>query len=134
MAKIESIEGIGEANAAKLAAAGVRSVEALLKQGCTKKGRKALAAASGVDEKRILTWVNMADLFRVKGIGSEYSELLEAAGVDSVAELKRRNAANLAKAMADINAEKKLVRAVPTEKRVSSWVEHAKTLEKIVTH
>jgi predicted flap endonuclease-1-like 5' DNA nuclease len=76
----------------------------------------------------------MADLFRVKGIGSEYSELLEAAGVDSVAELKRRNAANLAKAMADINAEKKLVRAVPTEKRVSSWVEHAKTLEKIVTH
>ena len=96
--------------------------------------RKALAAASGLAEAQILKFANMADLYRVKGIGSEYAELLEAAGVDTVPELSRRNAANLAAAMAQANEQKKLVRRLPTESEVAGWVEHAKTLPRALEY
>ncbi|MCA9906699.1 MAG: DUF4332 domain-containing protein [Anaerolineae bacterium] len=112
--------------------AGVRSVEALLERGKTKKGRKELAATTGLSEKEILGWVNRADLFRIRGIGEEYSELLEAAGVDTVVELSKRVPANLHKKMAEVNDAKKLVRQLPTEKQVANWVEQAKTLQPVV--
>lgn len=134
MAKVEDIEGVGPAFAAKLATAGVRSIGKLLEVGATKKGRTELAAASGISEALILKWVNHADLMRIKGIGPEFSELLEAAGTDSVPELARRNAANLQGAMAEVNATKKLVRQIPSEKQVQAFVDAAKALPKVVTH
>ena len=111
MTKLVKIEGIGETYAAKLEAAGVQSLEALLETGSTKKGRKSLEEASGLSGKLILRWVNMADLFRVKGIGEEYADLLEAAGVDTVPELAQRNAENLHAKMLEVNETKKLVTA-----------------------
>lgn len=134
MAKITTIEGIGPEMAGKLGVAGVSTVEALLKQGASKEGRVGLAKTCGISEERILKWVNHADLMRVKGIGEEYSELLEAAGVDSVPELKQRNAKNLYDALVKTNESKKLVRALPSEKVVSKWIEHAKTLPRVVNH
>ena len=134
MAKLEDIEGIGPANAAKLRNAGVRSVEGLLRMGGTANGRKDLAAKAGISETSILEWVNRADLFRVKGVAEEYSDLLEAAGVDSVVELSRRRADNLHAALVSANAAKKLVRRVPPEKQVAAWIEHAKTLLRAVSH
>ena len=132
--KLTDIEGIGVTVGKKLNTAGIKSVNGLLKEGATKKGRKKLAEASGIDESKILTFVNMADLYRVKGIGSEYSELLVKAGVDSVKELSKRKPANLTQAMEDLNSKKKLVRAVPTLKRVEGRVESAKSLDKVVSH
>ncbi len=134
MASISSIEGIGPVYAEKLAAAGIKTTEALLKEGGAKSGRKKIAEDTGIDEKRILRWVNMADLFRLRGVGEEYSDLLEAAGVDTVKELATRNAANLTAKMAEVNAEKKLVRSLPTEEKVADWVEQAKGLEPAVSH
>ncbi len=134
MAKIETIEGIGPDGASKLSAAGISTVEDLLEKGATKQGRGQIAEASGIGEARILKWVNCADLMRVKGVGEEYSELLEAAGVDSVPELKQRNPQNLHAAMNEANEAKQLVRLMPSEKVVEKWVEHAKTLDRIVTH
>lgn len=128
MAKIEDIEGIGPAFAAKLTEAGVKTVESLLEKGAQPKGRKEIAAASGISDDKILRWVNMADLFRIKGVGEEYADLLEASGVDTVVELGRRNPSNLHKAMTELNAEKKLVRALPAEKTVEGWVAQAKEL------
>jgi len=132
--KISDIEGIGPAYSEKLQAAGVRSLNALLEKGCSKKGRKELSAQSGIDESTILKWVNMADLYRVKGVGSEYSELLEKAGVDTVKELRNRKPENLHAKMLEVNAEKKLVRQVPGLKSVQNWVEAAKKLEPKVTY
>lgn len=134
MAKLEDIEGIGPAYAAKLRDAGVRSVEGLLKMGGTPNGRKDLAAKAGISETNVLEWVNRADLFRVKGVAEEYSDLLEAAGVDSVVELSRRRADNLHAALVNTNEAKKLVRRVPPEKQVAAWIEHAKTLPRAVSH
>lgn len=134
MTKLSDVEGIGPTYAAKLTAAGCRSMEHMLEVGGTKKGRKDLAAASGCTEKQILEWVNRADLCRVKGVGSEYADLLECAGVDSVPELASRNAENLAAKMKEINDAKKLVRVVPSAKSVTKWVAHAKTLPKAVHH
>lgn len=134
MAKITDIEGIGPANAKKLAGAGIRSVETLLQQGKTKKARKELAATTGLSEKEILSWVNMADLFRIRGVGEEYSELLEAAGVDTVVELSKRVPANLHKKMSEVNNAKQLVRQLPSEKQVATWVEQAKSLERVVQY
>lgn len=134
MAKLTTIEGIGEALAKKLKAGGVGSTDTLLKKGATKPGRMAIAESCGIDEGRVLKFVNHADLMRIKGIGGEYAEILEAAGVDSVPELARRNAANLADAMASVNATRKLVRAVPTQKRVTDWVRQAGTLGRVVGH
>ena len=134
MAKITEIEGIGQALGAKLEEAGVPNQSQLLEQGCDRKGRKALAEKTGLDEKRILKWVNRADLARVKGIGSEYADLLEEAGVDTVPELAQRNAANLHAKMEEVNGAKKLVRQMPSEKQVTDWVEQAKVLPRVVTY
>ncbi len=132
--KIIEIEGIGPVFAEKLSSIGVVKVEDLLAKGATPKGRKELAAQSGINEAKILEWVNRADLFRVKGIGSEYSDLLEAAGVDTVIELATRKADNLTKKLAEVNAQKKLVRQLPSAKMVAAWIENAKTLPRGVTY
>ena len=129
---IQQIEGIGEAMGAKLQKAGIRSVNALLKKGAEPKGRKEIAEKSGISEAQILDWVNMADLFRIKGISTQYSELLKAAGVDTVKELAQRNPENLYKAMKEVNEQKRLVRLVPAQKAVASWVGQAKTLPRAV--
>jgi predicted flap endonuclease-1-like 5' DNA nuclease len=131
---IATIEGIGPAYAEKLKGTGVASTADLLDKAKDPKGRKALAAASGITETLILKWANMADLMRVPGVGEEYSELLEAAGVDTVKELRTRNVANLTKAMEDANAKRKLVRLVPSEKVVTKWVASAKELPPVMTY
>ncbi len=132
--KIAEIEGIGASYAKKLGKAGILSVNGLLKEGATKKGRKNISQTTGIDESLILKWVNMADLFRVRGVGSEYAELLEKAGVDTVKELRNRNAKNLTTKMAEVNASgRALVRALPGEKRVSSWINEASKLDPMVT-
>jgi predicted flap endonuclease-1-like 5' DNA nuclease len=134
MSKLNEIEGIGESFAAKLAGAGVKSTNDLLEKCSTPAGRKEIAEKSGVAEKKILRWTNMADLFRIKGVGEEYADLLEAAGVDTVPELGQRKAANLLAKMTEVNGAKKLVRALPTEDKVSAWVEQAKKLPRKVNY
>ncbi|MDI4667052.1 DUF4332 domain-containing protein [Xanthobacter autotrophicus] len=132
---IIDIEGIGAVFAEKLkSAAGITTTDALLEKAKSPKARKELAGSTGIDESRLLKWANMADLMRIKGVGQEYSELLEAAGVDTIKELKTRVPANLAKAMAEINATKKLVRALPTESMVEKWVAQAKELPPILSY
>ena len=132
--KIEEIEGIGPAYAEKLSAADVRTTDDLLKLCCDARGRKSTSEKTGVSEAQLLKWANMADLMRISGVGSEYSELLEAAGVDTVKELRNRNAENLAAKMAEVNETKNLTRTVPSEKVVKGWVEQAKTLDPLITH
>jgi predicted flap endonuclease-1-like 5' DNA nuclease len=134
MTALTDIEGIGKAQADKLEAAGVRSVESLLEMGGTPAGRKSIAEKSGIAETHILEWVNHADLYRIKGVGSEFSDLLEEAGVDTVVELARRNAANLRAALETANEKKKLVRRLPTEEMLSGWIEQAKALPRAVHH
>ncbi|WP_029555033.1 DUF4332 domain-containing protein [Xanthobacter sp. 91] len=131
---IIEIEGVGAVFAEKLKAAGITTTEGLLERAKSPKLRKELAAATGIDESRVLKWANMADLMRIKGVGEEYSELLEAAGVDTVKELKTRVPANLTKAMAEANAKRKLVRALPTESMVEKWVAQAKELPPVLTY
>lgn len=132
--KIETIEGIGPSYAKKLRAAGIRSTGELLKKGAAKKDRKEIAEATEISEALILEWVNLADLMRIKGIGEEYSDLLEASGVDTVKELRNRNPENLHKAVLEVNAAKNLVRRPPSLAQVQGWVEEAKKLEPVVTH
>lgn len=132
--KIEDIEGIGAVMGEKFRAAGVKDTDTLLQSALTPKQRKELAEKTGLSEARILKFANMADLYRISGVGSEYSELLEAAGVDTVPELARRNAANLAQAMATVNQEKKLTRQVPTESEVTKWIEQAKGLSRMIEY
>ncbi len=135
MAKsIEAIEGIGPKYGEKLRAVGCASPEKLLRDGATRKGRKQIAEKTGISESLILRCVNMADLFRIKGVATQYAELLEAAGVDTVKELRNRNAANLMRAMREINEKRKLVRQVPTEKMVGNWIAQAKKLNPAVTY
>lgn len=126
--KIQDVEGIGPVVGEKMRACGVKDTDSLLEATCTPKQRKELADKTGLTEAQVLKFANMVDLYRVKGIGSEYSELLEAAGVDTVPELARRNPANLTKAMVEANAAKNLVRRLPTEAEVTRWIEEAKTL------
>lgn len=126
--KIEHIEGIGESYGAKLRANGITTTKALLKACADRKGRASTAKETGLDEARLLKWANMADLMRIKGVGKQYAELLEAAGVDTVKELRNRRADNLAVKMTEVNGEKKLTRAVPAEKMVEGWVEQAKSM------
>lgn len=132
--KVEDIEGIGPAYAAKLGDAGVGTLEKLLELGGTPKGRAELAEKTGINAHNILEWVNRADLYRIKGVGSEYSDLLEAAGVDTVVELATRNPANLAHKLAEVNTEKQIVRQLPSEKQVEAWIEQAKTLPRAVSY
>lgn len=131
---IEDIEGVGPAYAAKLAEAGIKTTEDLLAIGAARNGREDIAAKTGLSDKLILKWVNHADLMRVSGIGGEYAELLEAAGVDTVKELRTRNAQNLADAMKATNEEKKLTRMVPGADTVAKWIEQAKGMEPGVSH
>jgi predicted flap endonuclease-1-like 5' DNA nuclease len=134
MATISDIEGIGAAYAAKLRKAGVRSTNELLKAGATKKGRAELAKATGFDAKTILEWVNRADLFRVKGIGAQYSDLLEAAGVDTVLELAKRKPEALLETLIKVNEKKNKVNQVPGLSNVKAWVKSAKSLKRAVEY
>ncbi len=127
---IEDVEGIGPTYGEKLRAAGIEDTDSLLKACGTADDRKALEDKTGIGHEHILKWANMVDLYRVKGIGSEFSELLEAAGVDTVPELAQRNAANLAGKMVEVNDAKKLTRRVPSESEVAGWIDHAKTLDR----
>jgi len=131
---ITDIEGIDTDGAAVLKAAGIRSTDRLLDAARTVKGRKILAGKTGFAEKQLLAWANVADRMRIKGISKEYAELLQAAGVDTVKELKYRNPQNLAKAMADANRKRKLVRLLPSEKVVRRWIENAKLLPLKITY
>ena len=132
--KIEEIEGIGPVYGEKLSSTGIKTVEDLLEAGATRTGRSKLAEATGISEKSILTWVNMADLFRIKGIGPQFAELLEAAGVDTVKELRNRNAQNLHAKLVEVQAEKKITRAVPGLSQVEDFIEQAKALPPKVTY
>jgi predicted flap endonuclease-1-like 5' DNA nuclease len=134
MAKFTEIEGIGESYGQKLQEAGIGTLDQLLEKGAAPTGRKEIAEKAGVSEKLILRWVNMADLFRIKGVGEEYADLLEAAGVDTVPELAQRNAENLHKKLAQVNEAKELVRRVPTQSEVSGWVDQAKKLPRALTY
>ncbi len=132
--KIEDIEGIGPVYAEKLGVAGVNDTEALLDKAASRKGREALEEATGISGKLILKWVNHADLMRVNGIGGQYAELLEEAGVDTVKELRNRNPENLAVALTAANDKRKLTGNVPSASMVAKWVEQAKGMEPKVTH
>ena len=134
MTAIIEIEGIGEVFAGKLQAANIQTVEDLLRDGGTAVGRRTIAATTGIDESKILEWVNRADLMRIKGVGSEFSDLLEAAGVDTVRELAQRNPANLHAKLIEVNAAKNLVRRLPTLPDVESWVKQAGEMEGAVSH
>ena len=131
---IADLQSIDPGVAGALKAAGIRTTTRLLEAAKDPKGRKRLAGKTGLDEKRILRWANLADRMRIKGIGEDYAHLLEAAGVDTIRELKYRNPANLAKAMADANTKRKLVRLLPSEKAVTRWIEHAKKLQLKITY
>ena len=128
------VEGIGPVYAEKLASVGIKTTDQLLEQGAKPKGRDDLEVATGIAHALILKWVNRVDLYRIKGVGSEYSDLLEIAGVDSPIELAHRNAANLTESMAEANAARNLVRRLPTLAEVTAWIEESKTLPKVVEH
>jgi predicted flap endonuclease-1-like 5' DNA nuclease len=132
--KIEDLEGVGPVYAATLQGAGVRTTDDLLEKAGPATGREALAAATAISAKLLLEWTNHADLYRIKGVGSEYADLLEQCGVDSCPELARRNPANLAQTMAEANAVRNFVRRLPSEEVLADWIEQAKRLPKVVTH
>jgi predicted flap endonuclease-1-like 5' DNA nuclease len=134
MLKIEEIEGIGQTYAKKLVEAGIKTTDDLLEAGTTPKERENLAKKTGISRKLILEWINLADLFRIKGVGEEYSDLLEEAGVDTVAELATRNADNLYPKILEVNEKKKLVRRPPTLDEIKQWIDQAKTLPRKVEY
>jgi predicted flap endonuclease-1-like 5' DNA nuclease len=134
MAKLIDIEGIGPVYAEKLKAAGIASTGSLLEKGATPKGRKEIAEKTGISDQLILQWVNHVDLFRVRGVASEYSDLLEAAGVDTVVELAKRVPENLVEKMEQVNKDKKLVRRTPAVSQVKKWVEEAKSLPRAISY
>lgn len=133
---IEKIEGIGATYKKKLQKVGIKTTKGLLDRAAKKKDRKTLATESGIEEKLILKWTNMADLMRVKGVGEEYSELLEISGVDTVKELRKRKPVNLHKAMSEANSKgkKQLVRQLPGLAQVEKWVANAKELDPMMTY
>ena len=134
MASIIKIEGIGPVYRQKLQSVGVKTVEKLLKIGATPAGRDKLAKDADISRDLILEWVNHADLWRIKGVGEEYSDLLEEAGVDTVVELAQRRADNLFAKMNEVNISKKLVRRLPTESQVADWINQAKKLPRVVSY
>ncbi len=131
---VEAIEGIGNVYAKKLKELGIKTVEDLLKAGAKKSDRRKLAKSLGISEKKILEWVNRADLFRIPGVGEEYSDLLEQAGVDTVVELAKRNPDNLYEELVKVNEKKKLVRRLPTRKQVAAWVQAAKKMKRVIEY
>ena len=132
--RVAEIEGIGEVIAGKLAAVGIKTTADVLEQCGSAKRRKVTAEKTGIDEKQLLAFANMADLMRIDGVAGEFSELLEAAGIDTVKELQHRNVDNLASKLAEVNERKKLTRRVPSAAEVAKWVEQAKTLPPMVSH
>jgi predicted flap endonuclease-1-like 5' DNA nuclease len=132
--KIEDVEGIGPVFHDKLHAADIQTTEDLLREGATPAGRNRLAEASGISTTMLLEWINHADLMQISGVGSEYADLLEDAGVDTVAELARRNGANLWAAMRDYNTEKESVRRTPSEAAVADWIAQAKTMGRSIEY
>lgn len=134
MVSIKDVEGIGEISARKLRWAGIETTETLLERGATPRGRRKIAARTGLSSKRILKWVNHVDLFRIPGVGEEYAELLEKAGVDTVVELSRRDPGKLREKIEIINDEKQLVRRLPSEARLGEWIEEAKKLPRVVKY
>ena len=132
--KIDEIEGIGPAFKEKLGSAGISSTDDLLEHCCTSQGRKAIAEKTGLNEKSLLGWTNMADLMRVSGIGRQFAELLEASGVDTIKELRNRNAENLASKMEEINATKKLAKSSPGVSTVENWISQAKTTDPKISY
>ena len=132
--KIIDIQGIGPVYAEKLIGIGIETVDQLLEKGADAKGRQAIEDATGIDHGRVLTWVNHADLFRIKGVGPQFSELLEAAGVDTVKEFRNRKPENLQPKLEEVNAEKNLVRRVPSLKEVEKMIAQAKELEPKMTY
>jgi len=132
--KIMDIEGIGPAYAKKLTKVGIRTVEGLLKKGATTKARKEIAEAAGIDTTLILEWVNRADLYRIKGVGAQYSDLLEKSGVDTVVELSKRVGSNLYKKMVEVNKAKNLVNGMPGLNQVEDWIAQAKKLPRVVSY
>ncbi len=134
MTRLIDIEGIGKSYAQKLKEAGITTVEALLEKGGTKKGREDIAKSTGISEDLLLRWVNHADLSRIRGVGGEYSELLEASGVDSAPELAQRNPENLLQKITAVNLERNLVRRLPTLSQIQDWIEQAKQLPKVISH
>jgi predicted flap endonuclease-1-like 5' DNA nuclease len=131
---IIDVEGIGPVYAEQLTAVAVHTTDDLLERGATEKGREDLEKASGIGHALILKWVNRVDLYRINGIGSEYSDLLEVAGVDTVPELAQRNPANLTETLAEANAARNLVRRLPTVEMVTDWIEQAKKLPRVVQY
>ncbi len=132
--KIIDVQGIGPAYADKLAKAGIRTTDALLKKGSSAEGRKEIEAMTGIGGAQILEWVNLVDLYRIKGVGSQYSDLLEEAGVDTVVELSKRLANNLYVKMQEINQAKNLVNKMPALKQIENWIKQAKRLPRVVTY
>ena len=134
MAHLEKVEGIAGVYAAKLRTAGVKSTDALLKMGATPKGRQEIEGKSGIAHTLILKWVNQCDLYRIKGVGGDYAELLEVSGVDTVPELAQRRAEHLRTRMAEANQKKRCVRQLPSVTAVDRWIKQAKSLPRIVKY
>lgn len=132
--RIEEIEGIGPKYGATLAAAGIKTTKQLLNHCKSPSGRKKLCDETGISGKLMLEWTNLADLMRIKGVGKQFSELLEAAGVDTVKELRNRKAENLCAKMKEVNDAKKLARVAPPLSKVADWVEQAKTMDPIIEY
>lgn len=132
--QVEEIQGIGPAYAAKLAKAGVRTTNALLKKGASAEGREKIAALSGIAEALIRDWVNRADLERINGIGPQFADLLEEAGVDTVPDLAQRNPVILQKKLDEVNEARNLSNRTPSLSEVERWVREAKSLPRVVTH
>jgi hypothetical protein len=134
MSDVIAVEGIGEVYGKKLKDAGIATTRDLLEQGATRAGRERIEKATGISGSLILRWVNHVDLFRVKGVEAQYSELLEASGVDSVPELSHRVAANLLAKLVEVNEARHLVHHLPSDRQVGAWIEEAKGLSRVVTH
>lgn len=132
--KIEEVEGIGPEYGQKLRDVDIQTTEDLLRRCGDKQGREGVSTETGISEKHLLEWVNLSDLMRINGVGEEFADLLEEAGVDTVKELRNRNAENLAEAMAEVNEKKNLTDRVPSAETVQKWVNEAKTLDPAVSH
>jgi predicted RecB family nuclease len=131
MARIDELNGIDPKDATRLRKAGIRTTEALLRRGATRGGRESIAQATGLDSDQLWLWVNRADLMRVRGIGAEYADLLEACGITTIRELRKRNAKALSTRMVDLNEKHRSVRRLPTEPMVQAWIDDAREMEPV---
>ncbi len=132
--KIEEVEGIGPEYGKKLREVDIQTTEDLLRRCGDKKGRAGVSTETGISEKHLLEWVNLSDLMRLNGVGEEFADLLEEAGVDTTQELARRNAENLAVALAEVNEKKNLTNRVPSAETIQKWIDEAGTLEDLISH